>query len=464
MVPPHARFKFLPHNRLLHRSSHLFNRAEPQHPSIIFGHEDDLSSLDRTQNTSVDGLNQGSKPPEEPEIDRMDCTSSGSDHLSDEQATSTISSFEAGDLSSGSPRHVKECHVARQHVMISTSIIYETTYYMSVDQAVSTPPSTSTSPTLTSPIPTSPTPTSSHSTSSSPSSSFQCDGNCSLSTTTLQMSAQQTTPISDSYTTYTTFSTSSDAAVAPTSDIPATTATMLSQPVLASAGASSSSTVMVSSPLAQPTSVPDTNSDPQSPPHTAAIVGGAIGAVALLALLIFIVIWHRRKRRLSVTPFILPSTTAQIGAGVCLNSQSTGDGVRPNSRGPSLVQYSDAGLIEHSGNRYLSFITDSVSSHLPDDPFASVIVLGQQSNGLGKLYPPPSPSHARNSDHYRHSSVENWVKQVVLEDCSREPSEELPAYRSTKSLGSGEADHDDHYVPPGSSPPVVRTMHDMVYF
>lgn len=448
MTPPHARFKFLSHNRLSRRSRYLFNRAEFQHPSmetVTPVHEDGLGSLDRTRNTSVDGLNQGPEPPEEPEIDRVDCTSSSNDHLSDEQATSTISSFEAEDLSIGSPRHVKEDHIARQQVMISTSIIYETTFYMSVDQTVSIPPSTSESPTHTSPTPTSPTPTPltptfSYSTASSASSNFQCDGGCSLSKTAPQVSAQQSLPMLDP-STYTTFSTSSDLTVVSTSDTSAITTTMSLQPVLASSTVSLSNTVMVSSPLAQPTSVPDTNSDPQSSPHTAAIVGGAIGAVALLALLIFIVIWHRRKRRLSVTPFTLPSTTrtAQIGQGVGLNSQSIGDAVRPSSRGPSFVQYSDAGLLEHSGNRYLSFITDSVSSHLPDDddPFASVIVLGQQSNGLEKLY--PSPSRARISDHYRHSSVENWVNQVVLEDCSREPSEVLPAYRSTKSLKSGEA-------------------------
>jgi hypothetical protein len=142
-----------------------------------------------------------------------------------------------------------------------------------------------------------------------------------------------------------------------------------------------------------------------------------------------------------VTPFILPSIakTAQIGPGACIESQSIGDDVRPSSTSPSFVQYSDACLMEHSGNRCLSFVTDSVSSRLPDDddPFASVIVQHQQSNGLEKLY--PSPSRTRISDHYHHSSVENWVRQVVLEVGSLESSEVLPAYRSTKSLKSGEA-------------------------
>ncbi|KAG2336421.1 hypothetical protein BDR05DRAFT_1063656 [Suillus weaverae] len=105
------------------------------------------------------------------------------------------------------------------------------------------------------------------------------------------------------------------------------------QPVLAS-GTSLCSTVIVLSPLVQSTSVPDTNSDPQSPPHMVAIIGGAIGAVTLLALLIFIAIWYRRKRRLSGTLFTLPSTarTAQIGSEVWLKSQSIGDDIRPSSR------------------------------------------------------------------------------------------------------------------------------------
>jgi hypothetical protein len=90
---------------------------------------------------------------------------------------------------------------------------------------------------------------------------------------------------------------------------------------------------------------------------------------------------------------------------------------------------------------------------LPDDndaAFASVITLHQPSHGLEKLYPSPSP--VRTSDHYRHSGAENWVKQVVLEDCLREPSEVLPAYRSTKSLRSREGD-DDHDVLPSAYPP-----------
>lgn len=455
MTPPHTRFKFLSHNRLSHRSRHLFNRAEPRHSSIETVHEDDLNSLDRIRNTSVDGPNQALESREEPEIDRVDCTSSGSDHLSDEQATSTISSFEARNLVVGSPRHVEEGHVARQNVIISTSIIYETTIYMTANQAASAPLSTSKSPTLTSP-----TPTSSHSTTSrSTNSSSQCDGilgtDCPLSTTSFQTPAQQSPPTPSSYL-YPTLTSSSDVTVAPTSDTSVTTTMTSPQPVLASGTVSSSSTIMVSSPLAQSTSVPDTNSNPQPPPYMVAIVGGAIGAVALLALLIFIAIWYRRKRRLSVTPFTLTSTTrtAQNGSEVWLKSQSTGDAIRPSARGPSSIQHSDACLVEHPGNGCPSFVTDSISSHLPDDddPFASVIVVRQQSHGLEKLH--PHPPRARTSNHYCHSSIENWVEQVVMEDCLREPSEVLPAYRSTKSLKSEEAGHNDQYIPPSSCLPL----------
>ncbi|KAG2352597.1 hypothetical protein BDR07DRAFT_1384105 [Suillus spraguei] len=458
MTLPHALFKFLSHNRFSfsYRSRHLSNSAEPERSSIetvISVHEDGLDSLDRPRNTSVDGLNQGLEPPEEPKIDRVDCTSSGSDHLSDEQATLTITSLEAGDLSIGSP-HLKQGHVARQIVMISTSVIYKTTIiFPDSDTPASTSTSdsplptivtlplptltsssTTTSPTLTSPI------TSSHSTTSSVNSSIQCDElgtGCSM-VTTLQMS-----PTPNSYTAYATPTTPSDSTVAPTSNTSATIATTMSlQPVLASGTSSSSSSSMVSSSLAQSTFAPGTNSDPQSHPHMASIVGGVIGVVALLALLFFIAIWYRRKKRLSISPFTLPSTaiTAQIGSEVRPQSQSIGNAFRPSGRGLPSVQYSDACLVEHSGNRCLSFITSSASSHLPDDDdddFASIIVLHRQSNGLEKLY--PSPSRARTSDHYCYSSVENWIDQVVLEDCSRQSSEVLPAYRSTKSLKSGEA-------------------------
>lgn len=455
MTPPHTRFK-LSHNRLSRRSHHLLNRAEPQHFSMktaISVQEDGLDSLDRTRSTNVDGLNKG---PEEPEIDHVDCTSSGSGYLSDEQATSTISSFEAGDLSVGSPRHVKEGHVARQNVLFTTSIIYETTIYMTPYQTDSTPPSTSKSPTLTPPA-TSSSPTTSHSTTSSANSSSQCGtlglaAGCSVPTTTPHTYTQQTPPIPSSYTTYPTPSTPSDATVTPTSDTPITisSTTMSLQPVLASSTVSNS-TVTVSSSLPQSTSLPDSNSDPHS--NIAAIVAGAIGAIVLLMLLIFIAIWYRNKRRLIVTPFTLPSTAAPIRSEVWRKSQGIGDVVRPSSRSPPSVQHSDACLMEHSGSRCPSFVADSVSSRLPndDDAFASVIVLNQQSHGLEKLY--PSPSRIRTSDHYRHSSVESWIRQVVLEDCSREPSEVLPAYRSTKSLKSREGD-DDHVVLPSAHPPL----------
>ncbi|KAG1862329.1 hypothetical protein C8R48DRAFT_210950 [Suillus tomentosus] len=469
MTPPHTRFKLLSHNHLSHRS---FNRAEPQHSSIqtvIPVQEDGLDSLYQTRDTSVDGLNQGLKPSEEPEIEPVDCTPSGCEHLSDEQATSTMPSFEAGDLSVGSPRHVKEGYIIRRSVTSSTSVSKEPA--MTVNQAVTVLPlstlasSILTSPTLTSPTLASSTLTYSHSTTPSANSVYQCDGVlCSLSTTTLQTSGQQSPSMPNSNTIYPASSTPNDATVSPNSDTSATTAaitTMSLQPVLASGTASLSSTVVASSASAQSTSVSDTNSDPQSPPHTAAIVGGAIGAVALLALLIFIAIWYRRRRQLSVTPFILPSTAtaAQTVSPVSLRAQSIGDAVRPDNRSLSSV-YSDPYRMEYPGNKHSSFLIDSVSNHLPDndDDFPSVIVLHKQSNGLERL--DLSPSRTCTSDHYRHSSVENWVQQVVMEDCSRESSEVLPAYWSTKSLKNGKTKswknekigHDDYDVPSSPSP------------
>lgn len=470
MTPPHTRFKLLSHNRLSHRS---FNRAEPQHSSIetvIPVQEDGLDSLDQTRDTSVDGLNQGLKPSEEPEIEPVDCTPSGCEHISDEHATSTMPSFEAGDLSVGSPRHVvKEGYIIRRSVTSSTSVSKEPA--MTVYQAVTVLPlstlasSILTSPTLASPTLASSTLTSSHSTTPSANSVYQCDGVlCSLSTTTLQTSGQQSPSTLSSDTIYPASSTLNEATVSPNPDTSATTTaitTISLQPALASGTASLSSTVVASSASAQSTSVSGTNSDPQSPPHTAAIVGGAIGAVALLALLIFIAICYRRRRQPSVTPFILPSTAAvaQTVSSVSLRAQSIGDAVRPDNRSLSSV-YSDPYRMEYPGNKHSSFLIDSVSNHLPDsdNEFPSVIVLHQQSNGLERL--DLSSSRACTSDHYCHSSVENWVQQVVMEDCSRESSEVLPAYWSTKSLKNGKTKswknekigHDDYDVPSSPSP------------
>lgn len=463
MTPPHTRFKLLSHNRLSHRSRHTFNRAEPQHSSIgtvIPVQEDGLDSLDQTQDTSVDGLNQGRKLPEEPEIEPVDYTPSD---LSDEQAISTMSSFETGHISIGSPRHVKEGHITRRSVTSSSTSVNKETVTTVKEAVTVLPLSTLASSILTSSALTSPTLTSSHSTTPSANSVYQCDGVlCSLSTTTLQTSGQQSPSTLSSNTIYPASSTLNDATVSPNPDTSATTTaitTMSLQPALASGTASLNSTVVASSASAQSSSVSDTNSDPQSPSHTAATVGGVIGAVALLALLILIAIWYRRRRQLSVTPFILPSTAiaTQTVSPVPLKAQSIGDAVRLDNRSLSSV-YSDPYRMEYPGNKHSSFLIDSVSNHLPDSDseFPSVIVLHQQSNGLERL--DLSPSHA--SDHYYHSSVENWVQQVVMEDCSRESSEVLPAYWSTKSLKNGKTKswknekigHDDYDVPSSPSP------------
>ncbi|KAG2129037.1 uncharacterized protein EDB93DRAFT_1108817 [Suillus bovinus] len=460
-----------PHNRLSHRSRHSFSPVEPQYSieTVIPVHEDGLGSLDRIRSASVDGLNQGLKSPEEPEIEPVDCTPSSSSYFSDEQATSTMSSFSAGDLSVGPPQHAKEGHLTQRSVITSTSVIKETVY-MTVSQALTTLLlSASQYSTLLSP-----TPTSSHFTTSSTTSTSQCNGvSCSPSTTTYQTSAQQSFSTGSSYIIYPTSSTLSNATVSSNADTSATTTattTMTSlQSVLPSSSVSLSSTVVISSTLAHSTAVPDTNSKPQSPSpsYTAAIVGGVVGALALLALLIFIAIWYRGRRRLSVTPFIFPSitTTTQTGSNVWLQSQgirdaarassSIGDIVRPSgirdaihpsSRGPSSI-YSQPCLVEYPGNRCPPVATDSVSFRSPenDNDFSSVIILRQQSNGLENL--DPYPSHARTSDHDCHSSVANWLNQVVMESPSPEPSEVLPAYRSTKSLKNGKAGHDDYDIP-----------------
>ncbi|KAG2142387.1 hypothetical protein DEU56DRAFT_261013 [Suillus clintonianus] len=469
MAPPHTRFKPSFHNRLSHLFRHVFNRVEPQHSSIeisISVHEDGPDSIDRPQNISVDGLNRGfNSPAKEPKIDRMGCTSSGNS-FSNEPACSTISPFEAGNFAVGSQRHVKESHVARQAVAFTNTVIYETITYMSYEAPITT---------STSPTPTSSSPTSS-STTSSANSSSQCNVvlalvlGCPLPTTTTpqtspQQSPQQSPATSSSYTVYPSSSSSSSSSSpsdestnAPTSDTPTITATTSLQTVLASATVSPSETVMVSSQLAQSTSVPNINSNTESPPHTAAIVGGTIGVIVLLGLLIFIAILYRRKRRQhSVTPFILPSTagTAQIESAAWLKSQGMDDDVRPSNSDQLSIDHSDTCLVEYPCNRCPSFATDHVSSHLPneDDIFASTrIARRQQANGLEKLY--PCPSRTVTSDHYCRSSVENWVEQVVTEDASREPSEVLPEYRSTKSLRREKGKHNIHFVLPSSYPPL----------
>ncbi|KAG2124455.1 hypothetical protein DEU56DRAFT_596073 [Suillus clintonianus] len=454
MAPPHTRFKPSFHNRLSHLSRHLFNRAESQHSSIktvVPVHEDDdPNSLDRPQNISVDGFNQGLNPPEEPEIDPTSCDN----HLSDEHACSTLS-FETGNFAVGSPRHVKEALVARQSVIHSTSTVTHATIVSPTNNAAVTEPPTSATPTSTS---------STH-TSSPPETSTTNNSSQLPTTTTHQSSSQQSPATSSSHTVYPTLSSPSDKPTdTPTSDTPTTTKTASLQPILASATVSLDGTVMASSssPLAQSTSVPDTNSNPQSPPspHTGAIAGGVIGTVAFLALLFSIVIWYRKKRhRHSVTPFILPSTagTTQIDSATWLKPQSIGDAVRPSSGVPFSPQYSDPYLVEFPGNRYPSFVTDHVSSHLPsdDDVFASTRIARRQgAKGLERIY--PYPSRARTSGHYCRSSVENWIEQVVMEeDGSREPSEVLPEYRSAKSLKREKADDDDDdYVLPNSYPPL----------
>ncbi|KAG1725061.1 uncharacterized protein EDB91DRAFT_1254921 [Suillus paluster] len=129
----------------------------------------------------------------------------------------------------------------------------------------------------------------------------------------------------------------------------------------------STSIVMVPSPFPQPTPVTDTSSKFQSRPTTGAIVGGTVGAVALLALLLFIVLWRRRKQQLSVTPFNLLSTAGptQVESRVQLKLSTSG-AVRPSSTSSSFIQYSDACLAEYSVNRCSSCATDPISYHFPN--------------------------------------------------------------------------------------------------
>ncbi|KAG0697234.1 hypothetical protein DFH29DRAFT_1023008 [Suillus ampliporus] len=430
MTPAHAHFNLSFRNRVSHHSGHLLNRAEAQHSSvetIIPVSQDGLYSLDRPHITSIDEVNQGLKQSEEYEINCVDCTSSDSDRVSDEQASSMVSSFEVGNFAVGLPLHFMETHVARQHLVFSTSFAYETTIVSPEPQAVTpTTPTTTTSTTY-----------------STLQSSTSCDtlvvgtSSCSVGSDISSLDSSIPTQSSSSCTGCLTLPSTNEGNVIYTT---ITTTSSVTFETLTTTTTSFHTTV-VSNPLPQSTSAPDTSSNPQSHPNMAAIAGGVIGAVTLLALLILVAKWYRRKQLLSVTPFKLSESTigpTRVEPKVWLRCRSTSGAVRSSIRGPSFAQYSDARLVEHSGNGYPSVVYP-VSFHFPndDDIFASSVVRRDQANELDELYRFPSRAHT--SDHYSLCRVESWVEQMVMEDGSQEASEELPAYRSEKSLKSGEA-------------------------
>ncbi|KAG1769864.1 hypothetical protein EV702DRAFT_1049529 [Suillus placidus] len=459
MTPPHTHFNVLFRNHLTYHSRSL-KCDHTQRSSLETVPEDGPDSLDRPRNTSVDGFNQGLQPSDEPEV--VDCTLS--DKCRNPAKLGTLR-LEHRDI-------LAEARISQRQADTSDTQPSSNMPYPSPNDPT-TPyapcPSTPLLPTFT-PSETIPTTaaTSTSSADSTPQPSNLCDtsvdGTSSCPTVSRRppsgsysmpkstgscadcltlSSASRDTPsgnvaVATSYdTAYTT--------VASTYQILATTTTLL-QPL--SSTVTSASTVMVSSPLPQPSSVSDTTSNPQLPPTIGAIVGGTVGAVVLLALLIFIVLRRRRKQQLSVTPFNLLSTTGPtlIESRVGLKFQNATGAIRPSSRSSSFIQYSDGCLADNSGNRSPSCATGHISSHFADDEIsASSVARRYRSHELEKLY--PYPSHVPASNQYRHHSVESWVEHMDTDGCSQEPSEELPAYpRSVKSLRSREADHDNRYV------------------
>ncbi|KAG2129036.1 uncharacterized protein EDB93DRAFT_1256424 [Suillus bovinus] len=457
MALPHARFNVLFHNRPIYHSRSL-NRDDTWHPSletILEGGPD--SALDREENINVDG--RGLQLLDESEVDRVDCTVSGNDHFSNEQASPmTTASFverrtsepsEAGNFVIGEPRLLAEAHISQRQAdnpyyslacviwdpfCVYTSIAgYPSTDYLSpltvlptysesspITTTASTPSRDSYSPFQSTSSPTE-RPTSSPSSASGDPPSIS-SGNAVVDT---------------AYTT-----------VASTSQIISITTTLLEPPssivtssTVTSFTVTSTSIVMVSSLLPQPSSVSDTASKPILPQTIGAITGGIVGAVVLLALLTFIVLRHRRKNQFSVTPFNLPSTAGptQVEGR---KFQSASGAVRPSSRSSSFIQYSDGCLVEYSGNGSPSYATDQISSHFVDDEISgSSVARRYWSHRLEKLY--PYLSHVPASDHH---SVESCADHMVTDGRSQEQSEELPAYpRSLDSLRS-ETDHDDRYV------------------
>ncbi|KAG2034110.1 hypothetical protein BDR03DRAFT_1013724 [Suillus americanus] len=411
MTPPHphTRFNVLFRNHLIYHSRSS-NHEEAQRSSLETVPEDGPDLLDRPRNTNVDVL-------DEPGFNCVDCTSSDSDHFSNEQASPvTVASYterrvsepsEVGNSAVGAPRLLAEAHISQRQADISDAQPFFTSCYSSYDPvpgylSIGFP----LLPTLSSTYPAS-IPTTVAASTSSAYNTPQPSNLCGISADdTSSCSAVSCGPSSSSYTLSQSTSSYTDRPTLPsasggspsdnsavdvacttvisTYQILATTTTLL-QPL--SSAVTSTTIVMVSSPLPQPSSVPDTTSKPQLPPTIGAIIGGTVGAVVLLALLTFIVLRHRRIRQHSVTPFNLLSTAGptQVAGS---KFQGTSGVVRPSSGSSSFIQYSDACLAEYFWNRSLSCATDHISSHLVDDAIsASSVARRYRSRELEKLYP-----------------------------------------------------------------------------
>ncbi|OJA15763.1 hypothetical protein AZE42_05341 [Rhizopogon vesiculosus] len=246
---------------------------------------------------------------------------------------------------------------------------------------------------------------------------------------------------------------------------------------------SSTSTPVVSGGMPRSTSADAVS----SPPAMGAIAGGTIGAIALLGILIYIVMWCRNRKMLAITPFDVTPTAGptpvwsrNLNYGRRVGAGADAGVVRPNSTASSFIQYSDACLAEfESRSGFMtadltpsaSFMPMPMSDEDEDDRHASASTVARRYRAceLEKLYPSPRVRYdsgdVRGTGRYDSTGGENWVEQLVTASCSSspEPSEELPAYPcSAKSLKSTsrEADRgrDGHFVFRSSFPSLPETM------
>lgn len=174
-----------------------------------------------------------------------------------------------------------------------------------------------------------------------------------------------------------------------------------------------------------------------SPITMAAVIGGTVVGVALLALLLACIVVRSRRtgQILSMTPFNLSSTAQR---NIAVPSLLSG-------RGTFIIQR--PAQDSRDGSPSTPSRVDPISYQLPNncDTSPSTVARRRRFYELEKLY----PSCAHSPDDYRHDNVDNRAEHIVASDYSREPSEELPAYpRSMESSRSREADHDDHDVLP----------------
>ncbi|KAG2105858.1 uncharacterized protein F5147DRAFT_702229 [Suillus discolor] len=180
--------------------------------------------------------------------------------------------------------------------------------------------------------------------------------------------------------------------------------------------------------------------EPASPITMAAIIGGTVVGVALLALLLTCIIVRSRRtgQRSSMTPF---NHSSPAQRNITVPSPLSG-------RETFIIhpEYLDSCTTQNSrdGSPSTPSRVDPIPFQLFDDSDTSPSTVARRRRfyELDKLY--PSCAHSQNG--YRHDSGDNRAEHIIANHYSREPSEELPAYPRSGSRGA------DHDVLPSSHP------------